>query len=236
MVSSQRDNVMSHISVSVRSLLIFSLLIILSASLPALASADGTPTVQNPYRIYLPIIVKDDAPAQPITVSFQQGSNDYSGVTDTYISSYGDLYAPHGFEPTLAVRWQRNLLLAAESALMRFDLSSIPATATIKSATLALYIADHTNDLPLSISAYGLLRPWEATQANWYSATVAGIQHSHGHRDGNGHTDGHLGALAVLVGHKLRLPPPLDGANRAGQRRSSRLCRDFDAGHRATRR
>lgn len=136
------------------------------------ASADGTPTPQRPYRIYLPLIIQDHAPAQPVTVVFQQGNNGYTGMDDTYISSYGDPYAPHGFEPILAVRWQRNVNADAEAALLHFDVSSIPAGATVQSATLDFYVTGRSNDGAIKLSSYEILRPWVPAFANWYSATL----------------------------------------------------------------
>ena|GEM_PF-5340698 len=136
------------------------------------ALADTTPTPTPHYRVFLPIIVKDNAPAQPVTVTFQYGNNNYMGVTDTYISSYGDPYAPHGYEPILAVRWQRSQVADAEAGLMRFDLTSIPASALVQSATLKLYVTDRTNVNPMTLSAFGVLRPWALAEANWYSATL----------------------------------------------------------------
>ncbi len=148
-------------------------LLLLCAALlaPSAARADGTPTPQRPFRVYLPVIMKDLAPAEPMTVAFQQGAGGYSGETDTYISSYGDPYAPHGFEPIMAVRWQRSQVSDAEAGLIRFDVSSIPPTATIKSATLTMYVTGRTNANPISLAAFGVLRPWRPDQANWISAT-----------------------------------------------------------------
>jgi hypothetical protein len=137
-----------------------------------IAAADDTPTPVLQHRIFLPIIVKDNAPAQPVTATFQQGNGGYTGATDTYISSYGDPYAPHGFEPILAVRWQRTLVADAEATLLRFDLSAIPPTATVQSATLTMYVTGRSNFNPMTLSAFGVLRPWAVTQANWYSATL----------------------------------------------------------------
>ena len=153
--------------------LIVSGALLVCALFPAAANADGTPTPNLSFRIHLPIIFKDSAPPEPVTVAFQYGSNNYLGVKDTYISSYGDPYAPHGYEPILAVRWQRSQVADAEAALVQFDLTSIPVTATIRSATLSLYVTGRTNVNGMTLSAYEMLRPWLAVQANWVSATVS---------------------------------------------------------------
>ncbi len=171
--SGARHTVRAGAPVALRFLAALALLA-LAAAMPALISGDATPTTALPYRVYLPIIIMENAPPQPITLTFQQGSNGYSGVTDTFISSYGDPYAPHGFEPILAVRWQRSAQSSdAEATFLQYDLSAIPTAARIESATLDLYVTGRTNFNSMTLSAYGVLRPWQATQANWYSATQA---------------------------------------------------------------
>ena len=156
----------------VRSLLV-ALALLVCVSLAQVAMADSTPTAEMPFRAWLPVIFKSNEPPAPVTVSFQNDANGYTGTTTTYISSYDDPYAPHGHEPTMAVRWQRTQLTDSEAGLIVFDLTSIPVSATIQSATLSLYVVDHTNVNPMSMSAYGVLKPWLPAEANWYSPTLA---------------------------------------------------------------
>lgn len=103
---------------------------------------------------------------QSVTLILQQGLNGYSGVLDTYITSW---YAKTNYskDPTLALRTGQH------SSLIRFaDLSRIPAGARITQATLSLYVTSRTNSQSLTVQAYPLLRPWSVDQATWERATT----------------------------------------------------------------
>lgn len=133
--------------------------------------AEGTPT-PLPVRVYLPLIFSEYRPPAPQTVVFQHGNGGYTGATDTYISSYGNPYAPHGFEPILALRWEKSQIADAEASLLSFNLSSIPVGATVQDARLRFYVTGRTNMNPMTMAAYEVYRPWVAAYANWYSATL----------------------------------------------------------------
>ena len=60
----------NRISVRLCALLVLVVAMLLA---PATMRAAGTPTPQLPFRVYLPLIFKDMAPAQPLSVTFQQG-------------------------------------------------------------------------------------------------------------------------------------------------------------------
>jgi len=74
------------------------------------------------------------------TVTFQQGKNGYSGAMDTYIDQFmpTDFY---GGVERIEVRYYDDGtgLSEKQNALIRFDVSSIPSTATVTSAKLTLY-------------------------------------------------------------------------------------------------
>lgn len=82
----------------------------------------------------------------PTTVTFQEGANGYAGASDTYLDKYdttGGVAAGsvvEGNKQWLEVRWypsdgsQEDML-----SLLLFDLSAIPATATVTTAQLTLY-------------------------------------------------------------------------------------------------
>jgi hypothetical protein len=96
---------------------------------------------------------------------FQQNYLGYTGTTDTYISVW---------EPTTNYGGSVTLLIRqgdVRSALVRFDLSALPAGATIQEARLGLYALERSNPNALTISVYQVFRPWAENQANWNQAT-----------------------------------------------------------------
>ena len=58
-----------------------------------------------------------------------------------------------------------------QEALMKFDLSALPAGAIIKKAELQLYAYAQTNPGPMKVGAFQVLRPWSETQTNWTKAS-----------------------------------------------------------------
>jgi hypothetical protein len=64
----------------------------------------------------------------------------------------------YGNSPMLAVR------PSYVAAALRFDLSALPAGATINRAELALYTLGRSNDQPLTAVAYRMLRAWDENQ------------------------------------------------------------------------
>jgi len=54
-----------------------------------------------------------------------------------------------------------------KAALLRFDLSIIPASSQVRQARLELYLTSGTRDMTLA--AYQLLRGWDEAQATWKS-------------------------------------------------------------------
>jgi hypothetical protein len=73
-----------------------------------------------------------------------------------------------GGEHTLSVR-QGNI----KSALLRFDLASVPSGATVINARLWLYVANRSNWHDLTLQAYAVRRAWTEAGATW-NATGAG--------------------------------------------------------------
>jgi hypothetical protein len=98
----------------------------------------------------------------PTTVTLQQGLNSYSGVVDTYIdqfqptSSFGtlDRVEVRYYDPGTGL--QEHMI-----TLLRFDLSGIPANATVTSATLTLYnIRAAANDASDVVTLGKVLSSW----------------------------------------------------------------------------
>lgn len=98
---------------------------------------------------------------------FQQGTNGYSGASDTFINGWS-ADTNYGSSTTLAVRsgdWM--------AGLFRFDVSSIPAHATVTQAVLSVYVASRSNTNGMDAMTYGVRRPWVDIQATWNKATAS---------------------------------------------------------------
>jgi hypothetical protein len=94
-------------------------------------------------------------------VTLQDGAMGYTGTQDTYISQW---------QPT--TNYGGNVTMLARqgyvrSMLVRFDVSSIPARATIQQATLSLYALSRSNAGNLIVDLYEVNRPWAEGQATW---------------------------------------------------------------------
>ncbi len=99
------------------------------------------------------------------TVVFRQGEGGYSGCVDTRISeerpdtNFGDGELIVGMKGRIGT-------------LIRFDVSSIPASATVQEATLGLLVSNYGQRTdPIVVAAYTVFRPWEEMEATWYKAT-----------------------------------------------------------------
>jgi hypothetical protein len=102
------------------------------------------------------------APTLADTFTSQPGS---SGV-DTYLSSY-DTTSNFGNSVTLQVGETNAASNRVSRALVKFDLSSIPASATINSATLSLWQTAELSDNDTTIRVYRSLRDWTEPGATW---------------------------------------------------------------------
>ncbi len=105
--------------------------------------------------------------AEPaVEVVFQQGMDDYTGGTDTGIEY---------FRPDTNLCNDQLLLVSggpSRSALIHFDVQSLPSNAMIVEAYLEVYAEESSGVGPLEIAAYGLSRPWVECEATWNNAAA----------------------------------------------------------------
>ncbi len=122
-----------------------------------LKASDGQYTDQS----YL-IVTVNPAPPQTQTSTFQQGSNGYSGTTDTSINSSSQTQT-NGLGATLTVG-----AVPEYAALFRWDLSASGITAAnVQSASITLNI---TKAATGTYNLYALDTSWNANQASWINA------------------------------------------------------------------
>src|SRR5262249_43263724 len=108
-------------------------------------------------------IVDDDTVSQPVTVSFQQGVNSYTGTTDVEISTQYAQYTSGNGTTTLngtelGVYQTTGAGSYTLEALVRSSTPGTPAGATVTGATLTLGV--YTWDANPLIRGYYVLAPW----------------------------------------------------------------------------
>ncbi len=100
----------------------------------------------------------------PLVKTLQQGAGGYTGALDTHLTQARPSQLNCN-EPSIRIGANRDF-----AGLMRFDLSSIPSTAEIVSATLQLYDLRWAEGKNIGIGAYVISRTVDVCQASWNEA------------------------------------------------------------------
>ncbi|MBK6429368.1 DNRLRE domain-containing protein [Candidatus Amarolinea dominans] len=145
------------------------------------------------------------AAPQWITSVFQQGLFGYNGTRDATMNAR-DPITPDGTRGAVTLEWQ-DYEENTSRALLFFDLASIPATATVSSATLQLTFTDLTVERPITVTAAPMLRTWLEYEATWLESEV-GLPWNKAGADGIGDDRGEAGPLTVV--HTQTLTVTLD--------------------------
>jgi hypothetical protein len=95
----------------------------------------------------------------PVTVTFQDGVNSYAGTTDTHIKN-GSQNTNFGTATAIEVAGGN----ADTGALIKWNLSSIPAGSTIQSVKITLNVTDASTQ---SYNIYDVKRAWVESTATW---------------------------------------------------------------------
>ena len=98
-----------------------------------------------------------------VTTTFQNGVNGYNGADDTRIRSDQPTQL-FGSSPKVEIDGNPNF-----SSLMKWDLSSVPANATVLSATITVNAVNSSQD---QFELYQLMRPWVESEANFNQAAA----------------------------------------------------------------
>lgn len=134
-------------------------------SLTYATPANGVLETPMPGGQFMYRIVAGNQPPVYQTLVLQQGAGGYAGAQDNYLNewapdlNYGaasELRLYHtGAQPTM-------------KALLRFDLSQLPANAAVRSAVLSVRVTTPPKNAPyVAVDAYRMNRPWAAGQATW---------------------------------------------------------------------
>jgi hypothetical protein len=100
----------------------------------------------------------DDDGTGPVTVSFQDGIDGYTGTRDTKMKS-GSPTANYGGDTKLEIDGSPD-----ESSILSWDLASIPPGSAIQSVDITVNV---TNGSSHSYELYELLRPWVEGEVTW---------------------------------------------------------------------
>ncbi|PKO21868.1 MAG: hypothetical protein CVU38_12435 [Chloroflexi bacterium HGW-Chloroflexi-1] len=135
----------------------------------------GKLSVTVPQGAYIVRVTVGDRPPETQVITLRQGLEGYTGVQDTYLSSWQPTtnYASY---PTLQLYYQRSGTTAfpALSPLFKFDLSRVPAGAYLRYATFSVRV----NQVPaavLPVGVYGVNRPWKVGETNWDRASASAL-------------------------------------------------------------
>ncbi len=131
-----------------------------------LATRDHAVVTRVPSRA-VTIVARPPAIRQ---VAFRQGWNGYTGAVDTYMDSSQPKRNFNGPGEAAVLRVTSP---DRKAALLRFDVSSIPANARILRASLGFYVQNHSNEGEIDVSAYILRKAWNPSEATWERASAS---------------------------------------------------------------
>jgi hypothetical protein len=107
-------------------------------------------------------------------VTLQQDKDGYTGVSDTYLNAYAPTTG-HGQKGGLVAR-----AAGIQVPLLRFDLSHIPASSEVFTATLSLYALDRSTLSGLLMHIYEVRNAWTENGATWKERTAGQPWHADG--------------------------------------------------------
>lgn len=112
-----------------------------------------------------------------LTATLQNGANAYTGTADTYLNQSAP-NTNYGAKTTLYVDGDDPAGTGRDSsALLFFDLSSIPPNAVVSAASLTLWVTDATAQ---GYPIYASNRAWLESQATWNRAAIGAAWQSAG--------------------------------------------------------
>jgi YD repeat-containing protein len=135
---------------------------------------------------------------QTFTLSLQPNATDGA---DVYIIASSS--SNYGTASDLGVGEKNNATGSIGRSLIKFDLSSIPANATITSATLSLWTSQDLSDTDALINVYRLKTPFNETQATWNNAASGVSWQTAGASGANDRESTSIGSASILANEPL---------------------------------
>jgi hypothetical protein len=126
-------------------------------------------------------------------VTLQQGLNSYTGWADNWFS---EDFPTQNFGADGSTHLQYH---TADGQLHGFDISSLPATATVQSAVFHLYVHDLGTSGSPSIAAHRMLTHWEEMESTYERATASVTWGLPGLQSGADYDGTAAGTSAVLT-------------------------------------
>jgi acid phosphatase type 7 len=135
-----------------------------------------------------PVPITVNGAGGAVTVSFQNGTNGYSGMVDASLRSDGAT-SNYGSTTTLLADGSPDY-----AAVMKWNLTSIPTNKIVTQVRMTFYVTDTSSD---SYELYALKRAFEESQTTWQRASTAVAWQTAG---ANGSNDRETTALGAIAG------------------------------------
>jgi RHS repeat-associated protein len=139
--------------------------------------------------------------AAPTVYTLVLQPNGANGV-DTYILK-SDSTANYGTSADLGIGEKNNATDSVARSLIKFDLSSLPADATVVSATLSLWTSQDLSDNDTTVNVYRLKKSFNESQANWNRSASGANWQTAGASGVNDRESTSIGSVAILNNESL---------------------------------
>src|SRR6187455_2972247 len=150
----------------------------------------------------------DLKPIQPVFASTESFTlilqPDAAAGLDTYIYS-GSKNTTYGTATAMGVGEDNNSSNKVARSLIQFDLSSIPANATITSATLSLWTSADLSSNNRTIRVYRLKVPFNESQATWNLTATGSSWQLAGASGANDRETAAIGSVSILNNERLNV-------------------------------
>lgn len=135
----------------------------------------GKLSVTVPQGAYMVRIMAGDKPPSSAVLTLRQGLDNYTGVQDTYLSSWSP-GANYAASPSLSLYYQKSGSTAFPmiSPVVKFDLSRLPAGAYLRYAVLSVRF-NYAPAGVMPVGVYALTRPWKLNEATWERASISAL-------------------------------------------------------------
>lgn len=134
----------------------------------------GKLSVTVPVGAHIVRVTAGDRPPVTQVLTLRQGLDGYTGVQDTYLSSWmpENNYAASASLSLYHLKQTGAEFAPGLSPLLKFDLARLPAGAYLRFAVLGVHISQPSN-ANLTAGVYGVNRAWKVAEATWNRASAS---------------------------------------------------------------